>query len=59
MGIWFLATSAGNILAGWAGSFFSTLPLPTLFGASAAATLAAAVVLAAMLRPVRALMAER
>jgi POT family proton-dependent oligopeptide transporter len=59
MGIWFLATSAGNILAGWAGSFFSTLPLPTLFGASAAASLAAAVVLAAMLRPIRALMAER
>ncbi len=59
MGIWFLATSAGNVLAGWAGSFFSTLPLPTLFGASAAASLAAALVLAAILRPVRRLMEGR
>ena len=59
MGIWFLATSAGNMLAGWAGSFFSTLPLPMLFGASAAVTLAAALVLVAILRPVRALMSGR
>ena len=59
MGIWMLATSAGNLLAGWAGSFFSTLPLPTLFGASAAVTFAAAVILTASLRPIRALMSER
>ena len=59
MGIWFLANSAGNMLAGWAGSFFSTLPLPTLFGASAAASLVAALILVAILRPVRALMEER
>lgn len=59
MGIWFLASSAGNILAGWAGSFFSTLPLPTLFGASAAVTLGAAVVLAVLLKPIRGLMAGR
>jgi proton-dependent oligopeptide transporter, POT family len=58
MGIWFLATSAGNMLAGWAGSFFSTLPLPTLFGASAAASAIAALVLFAILGPVRRLMAE-
>jgi POT family proton-dependent oligopeptide transporter len=59
MGIWFLASSAGNMLAGYAGSFFSTLPLGTLFGASAAATLAAAVVLLLMLKPVKGLMAGR
>jgi POT family proton-dependent oligopeptide transporter len=59
MGIWFLSNSAGNMLAGWAGSFFSTLPLPTLFGASAAACLIAALILVAILRPVRALMEER
>jgi proton-dependent oligopeptide transporter, POT family len=59
MGIWFLASSAGNIIAGWAGSFFSTLALPTLFGASAAATFAATVILLALLKPIRGLMAGR
>jgi POT family proton-dependent oligopeptide transporter len=59
MGIWFLASSAGNMLAGYAGSFFSTLPLGTLFAASAAATLAAAVVLIFLLKPVKSLMEGR
>jgi proton-dependent oligopeptide transporter, POT family len=59
MGIWFLASSAGNILAGWAGSFFSRLPLPTLFGASAVACVVAAALLAMLLKPVKALMAGR
>jgi POT family proton-dependent oligopeptide transporter len=56
MGIWFLGTSAGSVLAGWAGSYFSTLTLPTLFGASAAVTLVAAAILGVSLRPIRALM---
>jgi POT family proton-dependent oligopeptide transporter len=59
MGIWFLASSAGNMLAGYAGTFFSTLELPTLFGASAAVTLVAAAVLLVLLKPVRTLMAGR
>jgi POT family proton-dependent oligopeptide transporter len=59
MGIWFLSNSAGNILAGWAGTFFSTMPLGTLFGASAIATFAAAAVLLLILKPVKALMAGR
>jgi POT family proton-dependent oligopeptide transporter len=59
MGIWFLSNSAGNMLAGYAGSFFSTMPLGTLFGASAVATLAAAAILVLMLKPVKALMAGR
>ncbi|HXG87496.1 MAG TPA: peptide MFS transporter [Vicinamibacterales bacterium] len=59
MGIWFLATSAGSILAGWAATYFSTLPLTTLFGISAGVTLAAALILTAGLKPVRALMAGR
>jgi POT family proton-dependent oligopeptide transporter len=59
MGIWFLSNSAGNMLAGYAGSFFSTMPLGTLFGASAMATLAAAAILVLMLKPVKALMAGR
>jgi POT family proton-dependent oligopeptide transporter len=59
MGIWFLSNSAGNMLAGWAGTFFSTLALPSLFGASAVACLIAAAVLTVLLRPVRGLMAGR
>jgi POT family proton-dependent oligopeptide transporter len=59
MGIWFLSNSAGNMLAGWAGTFFSTMPLDQLFGASAIATTVAAVILLALLKPVKGLMAGR
>jgi POT family proton-dependent oligopeptide transporter len=59
MGIWFLSNSAGNILAGWAATFFSTMPLGTLFGASAVATMAAAALLLLLLNPVKGLMAGR
>jgi POT family proton-dependent oligopeptide transporter len=51
MGIWFLSTSIGNWLAGKAASLYSTIPLPTLFGAVAGLTIAAAVVLALMIKP--------
>ena len=59
MGIWFLSNSAGNMLAGWAGTFFSTMALPSLFGASAVACFVAAAVLAVLLNPIRGLMAGR
>jgi POT family proton-dependent oligopeptide transporter len=59
MGIWFLSNSAGNMLAGWAGTFFSTMPLDRLFGASALATTVAAVILILLLKPVKGLMAGR
>jgi POT family proton-dependent oligopeptide transporter len=56
MGVWFLSNAVGNKLAGWAAGFFATLPLPTLFGAVAAATLGAALVMALLVKPVRNLM---
>jgi POT family proton-dependent oligopeptide transporter len=56
MGVWFLSNSAGNKLAGWAGSFFSSMPLDTLFGTVAAVCLVFAVLLFAILKPVRGLM---
>jgi proton-dependent oligopeptide transporter, POT family len=59
MGIWFLSNSAGNMLAGWAGTFFSTMPLDRLFGASAVATTVAAVILLALLKPIKGLMGGR
>jgi proton-dependent oligopeptide transporter, POT family len=51
MGMWFLSTSIGNWLAGKAASLYSSMPLPTLFGSVAAFSLAAAVVLALLIKP--------
>ena len=56
MGVWFLSNALGNKLAGWAAGFFSTMPLPTLFGIVAVVMLAAAAVLLALVRPVKRLM---
>jgi proton-dependent oligopeptide transporter, POT family len=56
MGVWFLSNALGNKIAGWAAGFFSTTPLPTLFGTVAGVTLAAAVVMFLLVRPVRNLM---
>ena len=56
MGVWFLSNAFGNKLAGWAAGFFSTTPLPTLFGAVAGVTLVAAVLMFLLIRPVRNLM---
>jgi len=51
MGIWFLSISIGNWMAGKAASLYSSLSLPTLFGAVAAFSLAAALVLALLIKP--------
>jgi POT family proton-dependent oligopeptide transporter len=51
MGIWFLSISIGNWLAGKAASLYSSIPLPSLFGMVAGATIAAALVLVLMIRP--------
>src|SRR5262245_8814968 len=56
MGLWFLSIAAGNKLAGWVAGFTSTIPLTTLFGAIAAVTLGAAIILFLIVRPVRRLM---
>src|SRR6266516_1178093 len=56
MGVWFLSNALGNKLAGWSAGFISTLPLPTLFGTTAAVMLGAAVGMALLIKPVRRLM---
>lgn len=53
MGIWFLSTSIGEWLAGKAGSLFSSMPLPKLFGISALVPFIAAIVLALLIKPTR------
>ena len=56
MGIWFLSTSIGEWLAGKAGSLFASVPLPKLFGISAAVPFAAALLLALLVKPTKKLM---
>ena len=56
MGVFFLSNALGNKLAGWTAGFFSSMPLSQLFGAVAAVCLVAAVIMFALIRPVRRLM---
>jgi POT family proton-dependent oligopeptide transporter len=56
MGIWFLATAFGNKAAGAVAGMLGRVPMSTLFAATAAVTLGAAIVLALLRRPVRKLM---
>ncbi|HEX9283265.1 MAG TPA: peptide MFS transporter [Gemmatimonadales bacterium] len=56
MGVWLLSVSAGDLIAGWIAGLFKSYPLPLLFGAVAATAIAAGVVLALLIRPVRRLM---
>ena len=56
MGIWFLAASVGNWLAGKAGGLFESLPLPKLFGSVAAISLIAAVILVLLIKPTKRMM---
>jgi POT family proton-dependent oligopeptide transporter len=58
MGVWFLSNAFGNKLAGWAASFFSTMPLQTLFGDVSAVLLVAAVVMFLLVKPIRRLTDE-
>ena len=57
MGVWFVTISVGDYLGGRATSLYSSLPLPTLFGAVAMFPFAAAIVLALLIRPTVRLMA--
>jgi POT family proton-dependent oligopeptide transporter len=52
MGVWFLSISVGSYIGGRVASLYEAFPLPQLFGVVAAAALAAAVVLALLLRPI-------
>jgi POT family proton-dependent oligopeptide transporter len=58
MGVWFLALSVGNYLAGMASSFYETMPLPRLFTMVTATALATALVLALLIKPIRRMLAR-
>jgi POT family proton-dependent oligopeptide transporter len=56
LGVWFLADSVGNKVAGFAAGFISSAPLPQLFSVVAAICLGASFVAFLLIRPVRGLM---
>ncbi|HXM38787.1 MAG TPA: peptide MFS transporter [Gemmatimonadales bacterium] len=56
MGLWFLSIAVGNKMAGWVAGYFERMPLPQLFGAVAATTFVAAVLLLLLTRPIKQLM---
>jgi len=56
LGVWFLADSVGNKVAGYAAGFISSAPLPDLFGTVAAVCLGASFIAFLMINPVRSLM---
>jgi POT family proton-dependent oligopeptide transporter len=56
MGVWLLSIAVGDKVAGWTAGFFTTLPLPSLFGYVAVVTIVASAVLAVLVRPIRKLM---
>ncbi len=58
MGVWFMSISLGNKLGGYTAGFFERLPLPTLFGAVAAVTIVAGLILAILIKPIRRLMGD-
>ncbi len=58
MGLWFLATSLGNFLGGRMAGLYESLALPKLFGAVGLFALAAAVLMALLIRPVNRMMGD-
>ncbi|HKO17047.1 MAG TPA: peptide MFS transporter [Gemmatimonadaceae bacterium] len=56
LGVWFLADSVGNKVAGFAAGFISSAPLPQLFGVVAAVCLGASLIAFLIVKPVRSLM---
>jgi POT family proton-dependent oligopeptide transporter len=59
MGVWFLATSFGNKLAGWIAGFFDVVPVARLFLLVALTGIGASFLLALLIRPIRRLTEER
>jgi len=56
LGLWFLADSVGNKVAGYAAGFISSAPLTQLFGVVGAVCVGASLVAFAIVRPVKRLM---
>jgi POT family proton-dependent oligopeptide transporter len=58
MGVWFLATSVGNKIAGTVASLYESFTLPTLFGAVTATAIFFAIVMALLIKPIKNMLAR-
>jgi POT family proton-dependent oligopeptide transporter len=58
MGVWFLATSVGNFIAGRLAGFYEAMPLPDLFMAIGNFGMIAGLLLLPFVRPIKKLMGE-
>jgi proton-dependent oligopeptide transporter, POT family len=56
MGVWFLAIAVGNFIGGRLASLYTSMPLPNLFGAIAAAGVAGGIIMFALTPPIKRLM---
>jgi POT family proton-dependent oligopeptide transporter len=58
MGVWFLALSFGNKLAGWIAGFIESMPLQTIFLTLTGVLVVASVIMALLIKPVSRLTGE-
>lgn len=58
MGVWFLAASIGNMIAGRVAGFYASFSLPQLFGAVAVFALVASALMFALIGPIRHMIAR-
>ncbi|HEX5005009.1 MAG TPA: peptide MFS transporter [Gemmatimonadales bacterium] len=58
MGVWFMAASIGNLIAGGVLRFYTSFTLPQVFGAVAAFAIVAGLIMATLVRPIRRMMAR-
>ena len=58
MGVWFLAASVGNLIAGGVLGFYATFTLPQVFGAVAAFAIVSGLVMFALVLPIKRMMAR-
>ena len=58
MGVWFLAASVGNFIAGRLSGFYEAMPLPDLFGSVAAFAVVAGIIMFALVPWMKRLMGE-
>jgi len=59
MGVWFLASSIGNKVAGRVGGLYESFSLPTIFGANAAFVAVFAIMLALLVVPIKRMLARQ
>ena len=58
MGVWFTAAAVGNYMSGFLARFYEAMALPTLFGSVAVFAIAASIILAFFVKPIKRMLAR-